>query len=157
RKGRPCGWSPSTVRDALLRRDYRGELVWGRRRKRDAWGAKRATACPQDDWVRVPAPHPRIFPVGLAAAIDAPRGDQQKLYLRGTRGQLQSKPVSSMASKYLLTGLATCGVCGGSFGPRLAAGRSRHQVYRCLVNHTRGPAVCPNSWQVPVATTDTAV
>jgi len=54
------------------------------------------------------------------AALDARLRDQRQIYLRGTRGTLASKPVNAIALKYLLTGLTTCGVCGGSFGPRLA-------------------------------------
>ncbi len=156
-KDQPAGWSPSTVRDALVRPDYRGQALWGRVKKRNEWGAQRPRRQPQDDWDEIAAPHLRIFPPELSAAIDAHLATQRAIYLRGTKGQLQSKPVNGMAAKYLLSGLATCGVCGGSFGPRLSGGTSRRQVYRCLVNWTRGAAVCANTLQVPVVAADTAV
>ncbi len=155
--GRPAGWSPSTVRDVLLRPDYRGELLWGRVRKRDPWGKRKRALQPPDDWERVKAPYLRIFPAEMAVAIDARLRDQRAIYLRGTGGRLQSKPASSASSAFLLTGLATCAVCGGSFGVRLAGGRSRRRVYKCLVNHTRGPAVCSNGLAVSLAATDHAV
>ncbi len=157
RANRPRGWSPTTVRDVLQRPDYMGELRWGRVRKRDAWGARHPQRQPQDDWEVFQAPHLAIVSRELWDAVHARLQAQRAIYLRGTGGRLQSKPANGMASKYLLTGLATCGVCGGSFGPRLAAGRSRRQVYRCLVNHTRGAAVCANALQVPVLAADTAV
>jgi site-specific DNA recombinase len=157
RENRPRGWSPTTVRDVLQRPDYVGELRWGRVRKRDAWGVRHPQRQPQDDWVVLPAPHLAIVPREHWDAVHARLHAQRAIYLRGTGGRLQSKPANGMASKYLMTGLATCGVCGGSFGPRLAAGRSRRQVYRCLVNHTRGSAVCANTLQVPVLAADTAV
>jgi site-specific DNA recombinase len=154
---RPVGWSPSTVRDVLLRPDYAGELHWGRVRKRDAWGERNPQRQPQDDWLRLPAPHLAIVAREIWDAAQARMQVQRAIYLRDTGGRLQSKPANGLASKYLLTGLAVCGVCGGSFGPRLAAGRSRRQVYRCLVNHTRGAAICANTLQVPMLAADTAV
>ena len=37
-QGRPNGWVPSGVRAVLYRPIYKGELVWGKARKRDQWG-----------------------------------------------------------------------------------------------------------------------
>lgn len=157
RPGRPRGWSPSSVRDCLMRSDYRGVLTWGRKKKRDEWGATHPTTQPTADWITVAAPQLRILDAPTAAAIDARLTDQRAIYLRASHGTLASKPVNGMDSKFLLTGLAVCGTCGGAFAPRLAAGRSRHQVYRCRVNHSRGASVCANTWAVPVAVAETAV
>lgn len=121
------------------------------------WGATRPVAQPKDDWISVPAPELRIFDPTLAAAIDARLKGQREIYLRGTRGTLASKPVNGMAAKYLLSGLATCGMCGGAFAPRLAGGTSRRASYRCLANHQKGGSVCANTWHVPVAVADTAI
>jgi site-specific DNA recombinase len=68
-QGRKAGWYASTVREVLRSGIYRGEIVWGRTAKRDAWGQRqsRATARrrPQDDWIRVHRPDLRIVPETL--------------------------------------------------------------------------------------------
>jgi DNA invertase Pin-like site-specific DNA recombinase len=51
-RGLPQGWAPSSVREALHRELYRGEMVWGRTKKRDQWGQKRQQACDEARWVR---------------------------------------------------------------------------------------------------------
>jgi site-specific DNA recombinase len=47
RAGRPRGWAPSSIREILYRRLYRGQLVWNRTKKRDQWGVKRSQARPE--------------------------------------------------------------------------------------------------------------
>ncbi|MCH2279877.1 MAG: recombinase family protein, partial [Vicinamibacterales bacterium] len=46
-QGRRSGWAPSSVREVLHRSLYRGEIVWNRTKKRDAWGQKRRHARPE--------------------------------------------------------------------------------------------------------------
>jgi DNA invertase Pin-like site-specific DNA recombinase len=58
--GRPAGWSPSTVKVILDRRLYLGELVWNRRKKRDAWGHRAPHVRPESEWIRTSAPHLRV-------------------------------------------------------------------------------------------------
>ena len=45
-QGRPSGWAPSSVREVLHRALYRGEIVWNKTRKRDAWGQTKHPATP---------------------------------------------------------------------------------------------------------------
>ncbi len=40
-QGRPAGWAPSSVWSVLSRPLYRGEIVWGKTKKRDRWGMNR--------------------------------------------------------------------------------------------------------------------
>ena len=61
-RGRPCGWSPSSIHEVLYRPLYRGRIVWNRSRKRDQWGQKRQEARPEAEWVDVDAPELRIVP-----------------------------------------------------------------------------------------------
>jgi DNA invertase Pin-like site-specific DNA recombinase len=58
--GRSQTWAPSSVREVLYRPLYRGEIVWSRSRKRDAWGRKHQTGLPESEWIRRPAPELRI-------------------------------------------------------------------------------------------------
>ena len=57
-------------------------------------------------------------------------------YLRKTDGRLWGKPANGIESKYLLTGMATCGGCGGAMisYPRTYGSpghRKRVLVYAC--------------------------
>lgn len=61
-QGRPAGWAPSSVHEVLQRPLYRGEVVWGRTKKRDRWGVKRQTPQAEADWIRVDVPELRIVP-----------------------------------------------------------------------------------------------
>src|SRR5690348_14584148 len=36
-QGRPHGWCPSTIREVLYRQLYRGQIVWNKTKKRNAW------------------------------------------------------------------------------------------------------------------------
>lgn len=159
RTGRPRGWSPSTVRDALSRDLYRGVLVWGRKKKRDSWGRKHASHRPPDDWIRLDVPSLRIVSDDLWAAAHDRLRSARNIYLRDTAGKLYGKPCNGTESKYLLTGMATCAVCRGGLTVRRSAGQGKVRVltYACLVHHTRGPQVCSNNLAMPVAVADRAV
>jgi site-specific DNA recombinase len=39
---------------------YRGDVVWNRKRKRDAWGVKRYLDRPESEWLQIEAPALRI-------------------------------------------------------------------------------------------------
>jgi hypothetical protein len=61
-------------------------------------------------------------------------------------------------SKYLLTGLARCGVCGGSLVVRSRShGGRRAFFYGCTSYHHRGRTVCTNALEMPLAAADEAV
>jgi hypothetical protein len=79
-------------------------------------------------------------------------------YLRGTNGKLFGRPAQGVESKYLLPGLARCGVCGGSMYVKSRShGKKRAYFYGCTSFHLRGSTVCPNSLEVPMPTSDVAV
>jgi site-specific DNA recombinase len=148
-QGRKAGWYASTVREVLRSGIYRGEIVWGRTAKRDAWGQRqsRATARrrPQDDWIRVHRPDLRIVPETLWLDVQARLRESNRAYLRSTDGRLQGRPLNGIAAKYLLTGLVSCGVCGGSLTIRTRThGTGRLALYGCLTHHTKGPRICAN-------------
>ncbi len=67
----------------------------------------------------------------------------RQTYLRGTHGQLWGRPVDGHESKYLLTGLSRCGVCGGTLIVRSRDhGHRRAYFYACSSFHHRGKTVC---------------
>ena len=70
----------------------------------------------------------------------------QRAYLRATGGKLHGRPVGSdRRSRYLLSRLTTCGVCGGSIvALTRAKGRHIRKVYGCAYYHERGRQICAN-------------
>jgi len=91
------------------------------------------------------------------AAHDWLRGSRET-YLRATGGQRWGKPSNGIESKYLLTGMAACGRCGGALTARSRSHGRQHEVfYHCLTNVQRGRAVCDNDLAMPLTDMDGAV
>src|SRR5262249_12657243 len=137
--GRVQAWAPSTVRDVLFRTTYRGEIVWSRTRKRDSWGHKHQTDRPAADWVRVDAPQLRIISDDLWSRAHHRMETARALYLKANDGRTFGRPALGNPSKYLLTNLARCGLCGGSLCVRTRAhGSTRKGFYGCSSYYYRG-------------------
>jgi site-specific DNA recombinase len=159
-KGGPTGWAPSVVRAALYRRLYIGELVWGRTAKRDAWGRLARQQRAKDDWLIVPVPHLRLVADDVWTAAHERLARSRTAYLRHTNGRVWGKPtLNGVESKYLLTGLAVCGLCGGALTARVRThrGQPARWYYRCLCYVQRGLTVCPNRYAMARGDADRAV
>ncbi len=157
-QGRPSGWAPSSVREVLHRALYRGEIVWNKTRKRDAWGQTKQQPRPEAEWLRIDRPELRIIDETLWRAAHARIARVRAVYLRGTKGQLWGRPKGGVESKYLLPGLARCGVCGGGLYVKSRShGTRRAYFYGCSSFHRRGSTVCPNGRELPMTQTDEAV
>jgi site-specific DNA recombinase len=103
-QGRSQLWAPSSVREALFRRTYRGEIVWNKTKKRDVWGQQGQQDRPSDDWVMVPAPHLRIVDDDLWNRAHARLSAARATYLVVQRGdrwavhrRVSSRSISSRA------------------------------------------------------------
>jgi hypothetical protein len=82
----------------------------------------------------------------------------RKVYLRGTKGELWGRPASNLTSKYLLTGLISCGICGGSLYVKSSSRKGqRAMFYGCTNHHLRGNTVCENAMQIPMEDANVAV
>ena len=157
-QGRVQGWCPSSVREVLFRDRYRGLIVWNRTRKRDRWGQSRRTNRAETEWVRVAAPALEIVDQRLWDAAHRRLGAARQLYLKGTKGRPFGRPPVGSPSKYLLTNLAQCGVCGSSMKVRTRSHRHfRAKFYGCSGYHDRGRTVCPNGADVPMEDADLMV
>src|SRR5262245_2344332 len=158
RAGRPRAWAPSTIYAMLTRSLYRGEVAWNRTQKRNAWGIKRQTGRAEDEWVQLDVPALRIVSEPLWQAVRERFRDTRASYPRATNGQLWGRPANGIESKYLLTGLAQCGVCGASLivHSRASGGR-RANAYLCSYHHLRGSTVCPGGLVLPMDLTNEAV
>lgn len=120
---------------------YTGVLVWNRLRyiKDPSTGKRVSRINPESAWIRTEVPHLRIVDDELWAAARARQKQISEVFgpnpantLEGRmkRVRLTGRPV------HLLSGLLTCGCCGGKFGI-ITPGR-----YACLNHHRRG--TCDN-------------
>src|SRR5262249_39769361 len=141
------------------REAYRGELVWGRKAKRNMFGAHHVTPRPESEWIRREVPELRIVSDEAWAAAQGRRQAARAIYLRGTEGDLFGRPTLGNPSKYLLTTLAVCGCCGGSLQVRSGGGNrtERRRFYGCGYYHDRGRKVCTNNSAAPMADADNIV
>jgi DNA invertase Pin-like site-specific DNA recombinase len=157
-QGRPVSWSPSSVRSLLFRRLYLGEVVWNKSKKRNPWDIQQQRKRPEKDWVKIPAPHLQIISESDWKSAHDRLDATRATYLRGTKGELWGRPASTLDSKYLLTGLAKCGQCGGSLYVK-SSSRKGHRAffYGCMTFHLRGSSACTNSLLVPMEAANEAV
>ncbi|WP_454624704.1 recombinase family protein [Bradyrhizobium cenepequi] len=121
---------------------YAGVLVWNRQRfvKDPATGKRVSRPNPESQWIRTEVPHLKVVDDELWRAARARQQQISALFGpnpantregRATRLHLANRPVS------LLSGLLTCGCCGGRIGI-LTPDR-----YGCLNHHRRG--TCANN------------
>jgi site-specific DNA recombinase len=157
-QGRPRGWAPSSVREVLYRELYRGVIVWNRTCKRDNWGKHRPRARAEQEWIRTTAPELRIVDEALWTSVHERLDATRRRYLRLNNGRLLGRPPGSFATKYLLSGFLTCGVCGSSLEARTRShGRKRVPFYGCAAHHRRGGNVCDNNLTIPMSEADEVV
>jgi hypothetical protein len=153
-RGRPKGWTASSVCAILGRSAYRGELVWGKAQKRNSWGQVRFQRCPEEKWIEVAVPDLRIVDDALWDAAYERLRTSRANYLRHTDGQLWGKPANGVESHYLLTGMAICGTCGGNLLIRSRSHGRRRAYYGCPRNLVNG---CTNDVEIPMEMADAAV
>ena len=135
----------------LYRPLYRGETLWGKTNHTEGEGrAGLRVDCPETSWVTVPTPELRIIDDKLWTAAQQRLRARHDDYLRDTRGKLWGKPDLRREGRYLLSGLAQCGVCGWNI---VVLGGQR-RVYGC--GHAVKRGVCANTLQQPVDRVDAA-
>jgi site-specific DNA recombinase len=158
-QGRVAGWCGSSIREILKRPLYRGEIVFGRIKKRDLEGVVNPVRRSEAEWLRVSKPELRIIPPQLADAVDARFAGHQQRALRLRDGRLLGRPPGA-GSPYLLVGMLRCGLCGGSMEvlSRSNSKRgSRTYDYRCCNRRRKGEAICRNNVPARMIETDDAV
>ena len=141
-------WSPSAVHAMLRRERYRGVLKWGKFAKGYKRGTKVRTAQPEHGWITAEAPHLKIIDDDLWSRVQA----------RVTENEHGAHTSQGPPARYLLSGIARCGECGGPI--TVNNGKSSHtpiKVYLCQYHRTRGDEVCGTSLRRPVEDVDQAV
>jgi site-specific DNA recombinase len=145
-------WNKQTVRGVLRRPIYKGVVI-------SRWAS--------GERYEHTKPELQIIDPATWARANAMLDRAKQLYLRHTDGRLWGRPTAGTDSKYLLTGMLSCGLCGSVLGvesrPVGVAGTARRKrlaVYSCRSNRhgrrTHG-AVCPNNVVVPMQLLDRAV
>src|SRR5688572_17696392 len=108
-----AAWSASGIKAILARDLYRGRVVYGRTRNLRAPDGGRVKV-PGEKPITVHRPDLAIIPESLWHAAHQRMASARRQYLRSTNGRLYGKPGAGIASKHLLSGLLTCGTCGGN-------------------------------------------
>src|SRR5687767_11366100 len=100
--------------------------------QREYFSEVHQAAVTQDDWVVRQREDLRIVSPALWEQVQRRMEGQRAIYMRHTNGHLFSKPSNSLEARYLLSGMALCGVCGGTFTAKLSSHRiaaRRHVRY----------------------------
>ncbi|WP_413989096.1 recombinase family protein [Labrys okinawensis] len=141
-------WGDTSVRGHVIRGNgiinnelYTGVLVWNRQRfvKDPATGKRVSRANPPSKWIRTEVPHLRIVEDELWQAVKERQkaiASQFEAAAIGTRTARARKLHTMKRPVSLLSGLLTCGCCGGRYG------LSQRDRYACLNHQRRG--TCDN-------------
>lgn len=158
RHGRAHSWSMTTVRDALNRETYRGRLIWNQRRRDVRQGKRAVRKRPESEWVTLDVPELRIVSDELWQTAHERLAASRTLYFQRLGEPAYTPPVNGLDSPYLLTGILSCGACGGTmFAHRHGHKNRLFFAYMCTSYHVRGRAVCKNGLEANMMIADQAV
>ena len=159
-------WTDTTIRAILVNPIYAGDMVWNRRtdarfhRISDGHAVDRnsihgARLVPNDekDWIIVSDSHPAIITRRLFEQAKQRReNNPSSIEQRGINPRLktQGKTWSGQRSRFILSGLMTCALCGNRYqgitrtkgDERSDGSRVKTSSYGCGGYITKGNAVC---------------
>ena len=157
-RGHRRGWSPTCIRAILHRPLYRGMVVWNKTQSIYRDGTQTSRKRPQAEWMTFDAPDLRIIPEELSRRVDAKIKRTAAIFARTPDGRLFGHPSGAdLRSQYLLSGLAKCGVCGGSLAVQKRGRHHGKNCYMCVYHHKRGPTVCSNDLRINQGILDSAL
>jgi len=140
------GWAISTIYTILLNEKYIGVWVWNKTRflKDPDSGRRRPVPRPQVEWIRHDRPQLRIVDDELWRAVQSRLRQIRQGF--GRPGGPPNGGALPMYSRYLLTGLVRCALCGARMRAQTAVKRKRDRVYRagwyrCSFAADKGPTV----------------
>ena len=122
---------------------YVGRRVWNRLRysKHPETGKRVSRLNPAEDWIIFEDPALRVIEQSLWEAVKALQSEHKKV--RSTKPASDKKGLSVGQSfrrrKYLLSGLMSCGQCGGNL---TVAGSGKARRYYCANAKEKGASVC---------------
>ncbi len=126
KKGRPFS---DSFYEILRNRKYIGEYVFNLSTKKKSRGTRKARANPEDDVVRIPGGLPQIIDTKTFEKV------QHMLNKRRTSVTFEFKP-----TKYLMSGMMTCGCCGASYfgSTSFASKKNRTYAFYTHANYKQG-------------------
>jgi DNA invertase Pin-like site-specific DNA recombinase len=151
-RGRPPG-SPSSVREALYRRDYKGEIVWNKSEKKyRADGKKHQRRRPESERKTRQDESLRILTDEQWQAAHVRLSEIRDYALRLRGGKLAAGPppvdVNSPGRRpaaarvpFLLSGLSKC-MCGSGFEAFRRPWQDTY-FYYCAAHRRKGETICP--------------
>jgi hypothetical protein len=150
-------WSPSVLREMLLRERYVGKVPWGEYKKIYKGGTQVRQR--NDVFLHAERPDLRIVSDELWDAVQKRIAAMRMTHQKSIDALATS---AGRASRYLLSGLGRCGICGSrvvSVGGTKGTGATRKSapMYGCSHHHNRGSAVCSNKNKVYQEEAETAV
>jgi site-specific DNA recombinase len=145
------------VREMAFRDLYRGRLVYGKTAWEYGKGRKYKVAVPESEWITLEQPALRIVPEPLWQAAHARLDRTRQAYLRQTGGKLWGRPETGIEAKYLLSGFATCGVCGSGMHAIRRTGRRMEPKIYFTCHGWRVDGCCTNNMSISLADIDQAV
>jgi site-specific DNA recombinase len=137
-------WSDTTIRGHAKRGNgvinnqlYAGALVWNRQRylKDSNTGRRVARPNPEDKWIRTEVPELRIVDDELWQRVKDRQGElavQFEATTKGVHAARASRLDGLRRPAFLLSGLLTCGCCGGKYGIVV------NDRYSCLSHFRKG-------------------
>jgi len=155
-------WAPSSIRKMLYNERYAGVISWGRKKKAYRKGTRVRLRQNDEDVLRIARPDLRIIDEKLWNAVQTRLAAVRRTYVRDTDGRLWGRPGTGIESRYLLSGMGTCGCCGHNIsasGGRSGSPGRRTAVYyyRCGYNATRGRTICANDHRTRLEEADSKV
>ncbi len=160
-RGRTGSWAPSSVRAVLYNARYMGLIPFGEHRKvRSGGSANRRIK--QSEFLQTRREDLRIIPEPLWQEVQARLQAVAKTYIEDTGGRRWGRPGMGTESKYLMTGLGRCSVCGANMmvSSRPSGSGTRRRTihyYECSFHHNRGSRVCENAQRAHMGAVDEAV
>jgi site-specific DNA recombinase len=127
-------WLVSALHVILHNPLYAGRVIWNRSSwvKHPDTGVRECRETPESGWV--------VHEVPGIALVDSRTWDLVQARLGRNRSAAGTKPGREGKSRYLLSGLLTCSVCGSKF---IVMGGSQHR-YTCGAYHGGGRNACSN-------------
>ncbi|WP_417260627.1 recombinase family protein [Celeribacter sp.] len=137
---------------------YIGRRVWNRLRysKHPETGKRVSKPNPPEMWSVFEVPDLRIIEQGLWDAVKERQRSQQRLRSKKTATDPNGLSIAQgmRRRKYLLSGLLTCGQCGGNL---TVAGSGKTRRYYCANAKEKGPSVCTGMPGIKEADAATAI
>ncbi|WP_373277413.1 recombinase family protein [Formivibrio citricus] len=179
-------WSSSCIQPMLCRERYIGVISYGEYRKTRQRGRKNKRV-KQDEFARYEFPHLRLIEQALWDKVQLRVQAHRENYNRQVKAApppsaftvsgtpssdwalpgLLSKPAAidtGKSSKYLLTGMMRCALCGGNIvmlggkPPKNPENDPRKYLYYgCSTHRNRGNSACKNSFRINMLVLDTQV